>query len=165
MKSFYIKQKLISLTENFHVYDTQENPVYTIEGNFNPVRKTYTILDTEQQERALIERKLLSLLPKFEVQVENSYTFTVKKKLSLLKSRFTIEGEGVEVRGNIFDMDFTVYHKNQEIGLVEKEWIALGDTYHIQVFDEAWEMIILTLVVAIDRAKEERWNMSTWIDF
>lgn len=165
MKSFYIKQKFISLKDDFYVYNENEEQVYKIDGSFMKVPKTFTIYDKEHNERAHIERKPLSLLPTFIVEVEQSYQFKIKKQLSLFKARYSIEGEGVEVKGNFWDMDFTVELNGREIGKVSKEWLSLGDIYKIDVFDEAWEMIVITLVVAIDRVKEEKHTLWAITDF
>lgn len=165
MKSFYIKQKFMSMQDDFYVYNENDEQVYKIEGSFMKMPKTYTIYDQQQNERARIERKMSKLLPTFLVDVEQSYQFTLKKHLSFLHSRYSIEGEGVEVQGEFLDMEFAIVLNGNEIGRVRQELIALGDTYRIEVYDEAWEMIVITLVVAIDRAIEESFTISSLIDF
>ena len=164
MKSFYIKQKLISLRDNFHVYNEQDEEIYTIEGSFLRIPKRFIIRDQQFNERAVIERKVISLLPKFNVTVEGQYEFSIKKHFSFFKSRYSIEGEGIEVNGNLWDMDFDIMHKGQKIGTVNKAWLSLGDTYKIDVFEEPWEMVIITLVVAIDRVKEEKNSIASSVD-
>lgn len=156
MKSYYLKQKVLSMRGRFNVFDQSEQEVYSIEGSFMQIPKTYTIRDIERNERALITKKVLSWLPTFYVEVEGRNIFTIKKKFTFLKAKYSVVGEGIEVSGNVWDMEFDVVKDGQTIGRVNKEWLTWGDTYHIQVFDEQWEMIIIALVVAIDCVKADQ---------
>jgi len=165
MKVFYIKQKLITLRDNFFVYDIDEREVYTIQGNLIEVPKKFIIRDEAMQERAIITRKLKTIMPAFQVVVEGQYEFTIKKGLRLFRSRYSVEGEGVEVKGDFWNMEFEITHNGRKIAMVQKEWLSWGDTYQITVLDEAWEIVVITLVVAIDRVKDEEYTLLSFFDF
>ena len=163
MKSFFIKQKFWDIKDSLNVYDVNEEPMYAIKGSLDPIRKTYTLLDGEEQV-AVIDRDK-SLVPSFTVTIGQQYSFTVQRKLASIKPRYIVEGEGIEVTGDFLGMDFKIIHKGNEIGAVHKEWIALTDTYQIDVYEDMWEVVIIALVIAIDRVKEERNMITSIFDF
>lgn len=153
MKQLYMKQKVFSLREKFTVKDEKERDVYFIEGSFMKIPKTFSIKDTGENEVALITRKPFSLLPTFFVDVKGERTITIKKEFTFLRSRYSMDVVGLEVQGNWWDMDFQVLQKGTIVGKVRKKWFSWGDSYEIQIFDEALETLMIALVVAIDCVK------------
>jgi uncharacterized protein YxjI len=155
MKHLYIKQKVFSLSGKFTVKDQQEKDVYYVEGSFMQVPKTFSIKNTTRDQVALVTKKAFSFLPKFFVEVNGREVVTIKKEFSFLKARYTIDGAGIEVHGNWWDMDFQVLQHGEVVGQVSKEWFTWGDSYKIQIVDEAMETIMIALVVAIDCVKAD----------
>ncbi|WP_080875439.1 LURP-one-related/scramblase family protein [Oceanobacillus timonensis] len=162
MNQLYIKQKVFSLNEKFTVKDQDEKDVYYVEGSFMRVPKTFSIKNAEGKKVALITKKTLSFLPKFFVEVNGQEVFTIRKELSFLKARYTIDAAGIEVRGNWWDMNFQVYQHSEIIGEVSKEWFTWGDSYKVQVMEEEMETSLIALVIAIDCVKaDEKGSAST----
>ncbi|MFZ7942715.1 MULTISPECIES: LURP-one-related/scramblase family protein [Bacillaceae] len=155
MKQLYIKQKVFSLGGKFTVKDQQEKDVYYVEGSFMKVPKTFTIMNNARNEVALITKKTFSFLPKFFVNVNGQEVLMIKKELSFIKARYTIEAAGIEVHGNWWDMEFQVMQHGEVVGKVNKEWFTWGDSYKVQIIDENMEAIVIALVVAIDCVKAE----------
>ncbi|SDN71391.1 LURP-one-related/scramblase family protein [Bacillus sp. OK048] len=155
MKQLYIKQKVFSLSGKFTVKNQQEKDVYYVEGSFMQIPKTFSIMDTTRNEVALITKKVFSFLPKFFVEVHGREVLTIKKEFSFFKARYTIDGAGIEVHGNWWDMDFQVVQNGKVVGQVSKEWFTWGDSYKVQILDEEMETIIIALVVAIDCVKAD----------
>ncbi|MFD5850936.1 MULTISPECIES: LURP-one-related/scramblase family protein [Cytobacillus] len=156
MRQLYIKQKVFSLSGKFTVKDEQENDVYYVEGSFMQIPKTFSIMNTERDEIALITKKVFSFLPKFFVEVNGREVLTIKKELSFFKARYTIDSAGIEVQGNWWDMDFQVLQHGEVAGKVSKEWFTWGDSYKVQILDEEMEAIMVALVVAIDCVRADQ---------
>lgn len=156
MKQLYIKQKVLSLSGKFTVKDQQEKDVYYVEGSFMKVPKTYSIMNPAREEVALITKKMFSFLPKFFVEVNGQEVLTIKKELSFLKPRYTIDAAGIEVHGNWWEMNFQVLQHGEVVGQVSKEWFTWGDSYKVQILNEEMESIIIALVVAIDCVKADQ---------
>lgn len=156
MKELYIKQKVFSLSGKFTVKDQQERDVYFVEGSFLQIPKTFSIMNTGRDEVALITKKVFSFLPKFFVEVNGREVLTIKKEISFLKARYTIDAAGIEVQGNWWDMNFQVYQHGEVVGKVSKEWFTWGDSYKVQVMKEEMETIMIALVVAIDCVKADQ---------
>ncbi|MFJ5717841.1 LURP-one-related/scramblase family protein [Neobacillus sp. NPDC093127] len=155
MKQLYIKQKVFSLIEKFTVKDQQEKDVYYVVGSFMKVPKTFSITNTEREEVALITKKVFSFLPKFFVEVHGREVLTIKKEFSFFKARYTIDAAGIEVQGNWWDMNFQVLQYGEVVGNVSKEWFTWGDSYKVQILNEAMETVIIALVIAIDCVKAD----------
>ena len=155
MKQLYMKQKVFSLSGKFTVTDMEQQDVYYIEGSFLQIPKTFTIMDPARKEIALFTKKVLSLLPKFFVEVDGREVLTIKKEFSFFKARYTIDAAGVEVRGNWWDMNFEVLQNGDVVGSVSKQWFTWGDSYEMQILDESMEHLIIALVVAIDCVKAD----------
>lgn len=155
MTELFIKQKVFSLSEKFTVKNQQEQDVYYVEGSFMRIPKTFSIMNTADEEVALITKKVFSFLPKFFVEVDGREVLTIKKEFSFLKARYTIDSADIEVRGNWWDMDFQVIQRGAVIGEVNKKWFTWGDSYSVQVLKEEMEAIIIAIVVAIDCVKAD----------
>lgn len=155
MNRLYMKQSLFSLSGKFTVKDMSEQDVYFVEGSFLKIPKTFTILNTSREEVAHITKKVLSLLPKFHVDVNGKEVLTIKKEFSMFKSRYTIVDTDIEMRGNWWDMDFTVFYQGEQVGEVHKKWLSWGDSYEISIHEPSFEIMMIALVVAIDCVKSD----------
>lgn len=156
MKQLYIKQKIFSMSGKFTVKDQDEVDVYYVEGSWMRIPKTFSIMDTQMKEVAIITKKTFSFLPTFFVETEGQELVTIKKQFTFFKSNYSIEAVGIEVRGNWWDMNFDVLQNGEVIGTVDKHWFTWGDSYQIQVMNEEMETLIVALVIAIDCAKADQ---------
>ena len=156
MNELYIKQKVFSLSGKFTVKDKQQQDVYYVEGSFMQIPKTFSIMNMVRDEVALITKKTFSFLPKFFVEVNGQERLTIQKEFSLLKARYTIDGTGIEVRGNWWDMDFQILQNGEVIGQVNKEWFSWGDSYKVQILNDEMEEVVIAIVVAIDCVKADQ---------
>ncbi len=136
--------------------DEEQHDVYFIEGSFLKIPKSFTITDVNGNEIAQITKKILTILPKFEIDIVGESPVEIKKEFSFLKSRYTVYGQSIEVRGNLWDMDFEIFKDGQLIGAVSKQYFTWADTYHISIHDELFEKLIVTITVAIDCVKEDQ---------
>lgn len=155
MKQLYIKQKVMSLREKFTIKNEEERDVYFVQGSFMKIPKTFSISNMDGKEVALIKKKPFTLfLPKFYVEVEGQRIMTIKKELTFVKSRYTIDAHGIEVKGNWIDMNFEIIQKGTVVGQVSKAWFSWGDSYKVDIFDESMETVVISIVVAIDHVKK-----------
>ena len=159
MHTLYMKQKVFSLRGRFSIQDQQEQDVYLVEGSFMKLPKTFSISTVEGEEVAVITKKMLSLLPKFFIEVDGE-TLTIEKSFTFFKDRYTIDTADLEIDGDWWDMDFEIKRHGEVVGSVEKKWFTFGDSYEIQVFDPDIEKILIALIVAIDCVKEDEESSS-----
>lgn len=80
-----------------------------------------------------------------------------------MKPKYDIDGLGITVTGNFWDMNFAIEKDGFEIGRVDQRWLAMSSTYDISIEDEQYETLVIALVVAIDyvKAQERRSSASS----
>ena len=155
MTTFYMRQKVFSLGEKFTITDQNEQPKYIVQGSFMQIPKQFTIYDQTNQAVGTITKKMISLLPAFYVSVDGFKEIMIQKAFTFFKTRFDIHAENIHIVGDIFDKYFEVHGPSGVIAYVEEKWFTWGDTYTIDVADERYEALVISLIVAIDFAKAQ----------
>lgn len=154
MSYLYIKQKVFSLGGKFTVKDERQNDKYFVEGSVFSIKKSFVIRDTQDNEIATITKKMFSLHPTFYVAVEGEKEIIIKKALTLFKTRYHIEAEGLEINGDWWERNFDVLRDGQRVASVRKKLLSWGDTFEVEIKDERLEHTIIALVIAIDYVED-----------
>ena len=150
MKKLFLQQKLMKAKETFTVKNEMEEDCYLVEGDAIVVGgKKLHIKDMSGREIAMVQQKLLALLPKFLVFKNGEQVAEIVKKISLFKPKYVIEGPGWEVRGNIFEHDYIITDGSKDIVHLHKAWLSWGDSFELDISDNADEVMILASVLAI----------------
>lgn len=155
MANLFVNGKIFSLGGEFWVEDEAGNEKYRVKGSFLKIPKSFHIYDHEGQDLAKVTHKVVSLLPKFTLEIGGAEVATIAKKFTLLKARYEVQAAGLDVRGNILDMNFEILRAGQVIGRVDKAWVSIRDKYQIEVLSPADELLVLGIVLAIDYVKRE----------
>ena len=153
MRRLFVDQKLWSLRERFTVDDEHGGTVYTVEGSLFQIPKHFSISDASGRERARVWKKPVSWLPRFFVEVDGVQVATIAKQLTFLRPRYTIDGPGLTVTGDYWDMSFELDLGGTVIGRVDKKWMAVRDKYAIEIDRPEDELMVLGIVLAIDCVK------------
>jgi uncharacterized protein YxjI len=80
-------------------------------------------------------------------------------KLLSLRDRLKIDVPGnddLEARGNIFHYEYGIFCGGREVAHISKAWIALSDTYGIDIDDDQDQVLILACAVVIDEILDMR---------
>ncbi len=155
MKKLYLKQRVFSFTDKFTVKDETEKDCYQIEGDMMVIGgKKLHVKTMGGKEIAMIQQKLLSLMPRFFVYVNGKQAAEIVKKISLLTAKYVIDGPGWEVKGSILDHDYTIRDHGKVIVSLHKAWLSWGDSYEISIDDGVDEVMALAVVIAIDCVQE-----------
>ena len=163
MSRLYIKQKVFSVGEQFTVFGESEQPRYYVQGSFMRVPKHFTVTDGSGAPIAEITKTVFSFLPRFTVEMQGVEVATIRKEFSFFKPKpkYFIEGAALDVSGDWWDMTFDVSRNGQVVASIRKKWLSWGDTYEVDIFDDALEAMIISLVVAIDRVRADASSSSS----
>ena len=153
MHRLYVAQRLMTVREKFDVQDERGTPVYYIEGSLFKIPKQFWIRDLEGRDRARVWKEPLSLMPRFTLEVDGVRVAVIRQKVSLMRKRFEIEGPGLTVRGNWWDMSFELLRNGVPVGRVDKKWMTIRDRYTIEIDDPASEVLMLAVVLSVDYVK------------
>ncbi|SHK08347.1 Uncharacterized protein YxjI [Hathewaya proteolytica DSM 3090] len=146
----FIEQKILSFRDRFSVKDELGNDKYFVEGEFMSLGNKLHVYDRNNVELALIQQKLMTLLPKFSVFIGSRQVAEIQKKFTLFHPRYIIEGLNWSVEGDLWDHDYSIVSNGREIITIHKKWMSWGDCYELFIEDGVEELVAVAMVLAID---------------
>jgi uncharacterized protein YxjI len=154
MARYKMRQRLISIGEDFTIEDEHGNPVYTVDGKVLRIRETFVIEDQQGNEVATIREKKLALRDSMTILRGGETIATIRKAwFAPLRDKFEIEvrgGEDLVAQGDILDHEYRIGRGGESVAQVSKHWFTLRDTYGIEIASNEDEGLILAIAVAID---------------
>ena len=150
------KQRLFSWFDSYDIYDEDGNTVYTVKGQLS-WGHCMKIFDAHGNEIGMIQERVLTLLPKFEIYLGGNYVGCIRKEISFFKPVFDIDYSGWHVEGDFFEWDYNILNSSGGcVARVSKELLKWTDTYVIDVNNPQDALGALLLVLAIDAEKCSR---------
>ena len=150
------KQRLFSWFDSYDIYDEDGNTVYTVKGQLS-WGHCMKIFDAHGNEIGMIQERVLTLLPKFEIYLGGNYVGGIRKEISFFKPVFDIDYSGWHVEGDFFEWDYNILNSSGGcVARVSKELLNWTDTYVIDVNNPQDALGALLLVLAIDAEKCSR---------
>ena len=146
----YMKQKVFSWTDRFTIKDEEGQDRYFVEGEFLTLSKKLHIFDGSHHEVAFIRQKLLSLLPRYFVEIDGQEVCQIVKRFTLFTPKYELEGIGWNVQGDFWAHEYSVYDGGKTIMHLSKHWFTWGDSYELDIADPKDELLCLSIVLAID---------------
>ena len=154
MARYKMRQKLISLGEDFTIEDDAGNPAYEVDGKVLTLRETFELKDLEGNVVATIRGKLVSLRTKMDILRDGDVIATVTKALfAPLRPKFTVtmaQGDDLRIDGSILEHEYTLRRGDDVIGQVSKRWFSIRETYGIHVTPGEDDALVLAIAVALD---------------
>ena len=147
-----IKQHVFSLKEAFSVMDEDGDPIYEVSGKLLSLGHKLTVRDMEGEEVAYVHQKLLSLVPKYFIEESGREEVELKGHITLFKPHYTLEldGEKWEIRGDFLGHEYEMKRGKEVVATVTKKWLSWGDTYLLDVEEDAQTVTALGVMLAID---------------
>jgi uncharacterized protein YxjI len=155
MARYRMRQRLLSIGEDYVIEDADGKPVYKVDGKVLTIRETFVIEDLQGHEVATIREKKLALRDSMNILRGGKTIATVRKAwLTPFRDRFDIEVEGgdaLQARGDLLDHDYQIRRQGKEVvAQISKRWFTLRDTYGIDVVEGEDDALMLAIAVAID---------------
>ena len=105
----------------------------------------------------MLKEVFFSLLPRYQIFVNDQLIGSVKKNFTFLRPSFSVDFNGWQVEGSFLEWDYTVWDTSgNAIAKVSKELFNWTDTYVIEVSNPQNALYVLMLVLAIDAEKCSR---------
>ena len=147
-----LKEKDFSLKESFQVLDEEGSPIYEVAGKLLSIGHKLTVTDMDGEEVAYIHQKVLSLVPKYFIEVAGQEEVELKGHITILKPHYTLETEDEkwEIRGDFTAHEYEMKRGRDVVAAVTKKWFSWGDTYLLDVADDADVLPALGVMLAID---------------
>jgi uncharacterized protein YxjI len=154
-RTFRMRQKLVSIGDDYWIEDEQGQRVYKINGKAMRIRDTLILEDPQGHELYKIQEKKLHIRDTMEIEDAGGHTVaTVKKALiTPLRERFDVKvenGEDLEVKGNIVDHEYKIKRGDDKVAEVSKKWFRVADTYGVEVTQGQDPALILAVAAVVD---------------
>ncbi len=150
------KQRFFSWFDSYDIYDERGNTVYVVKGQLS-WGHCLKIFDGAGREVGMVQERIFTLLPKFEMYLEGTYIGCISKEFTFFKPHYNIDCNGWHVEGDFFEWDYWVLDReNVRVAQVSKQLFNLTDTYVIDVEKSEDALCALMLVLAIDAEKCSR---------
>ena len=154
MPRYRMRQRLISIGEDYTIEDDGGRPVYKVDGKVLRIRETFVIEDMGGREVATIREKKLAIRDSMKILRDGKTIATVKKALiSPFSDRFDVEvagGGDLKVKGDLLDHEYEIRRDGTTMATVSKRWFTIRDTYGIDIAPGQDDALILAVCVALD---------------
>ena len=157
----YMKQKVFSLRGDFDIYDENQVPVYSVQGQLMSFGRQLRLYDSATgEELAHIKQQVMTLLPKMQVFYQNERIATISKKLTFFKQQYEIDTLGWSVEGDFFAHDYTVFDaQGRVVADINKKYLSWSDSFEVSIVqDDIDPAMVIAIVLAIDCAMDASQN-------
>ncbi len=148
-----MRQKLFSLRDSFEITDEHEQLAFTAKSKFLSIKKSFTLKDHHEIEIAFIKQQLFAIKPKFEFTNPEGQKALLKKHFfPLFSHKFSLffGREKIEIEGNIWAHEYQFSLNGQVIAEISKKWFSWSDTYGVDIYEEQFNWLVMSTVIAID---------------
>jgi uncharacterized protein YxjI len=155
---YQLKNKLFSIGGDAMIQDASGRDIFFVDGKAISLGRRLEIKDLQGNRLATIQQQLIALTPTFEIE-RGEVRAKISMKLLSLLDRLKIDVPGnddLEARGNIFQHEYGIFRSGREVAHISKAWIALSDTYGIDIDDDQDQVLILACAVVIDEILDMR---------
>jgi uncharacterized protein YxjI len=151
---YVMRQKLLSLADNFTIKNEQEQDVFLVKGKLFSFGDKLSFQDLAGNELVFIDQRLLNWSPTYELWRKAELLAVVKRELfSFIHHRFTVDVPGpndLEAEGDFLDHEYTITRGGSVVATVSKRWFSWADTYGIEVADGEDDVLLLATAVVVD---------------
>lgn len=149
-----IKQRVLTWANTYDIYDEWGNKKYFVKAEAFKIGHNIHVYDIHNKEIALIEERIISITPTYEIEVKGEKVGCIEKKFKFfdVKPEYDVDFNGWHVKGDFLGWNYEVYQDEHAIIKIKKELLHWGDTYVIDFKNSADELYGMLLVISIDAA-------------
>lgn len=148
-----IKQRVFAWTDTYDVYDRNGEALYYVKNEFLSLGHQIHVYDSRTgEEVGAVYQRLLTFLPKFDIELGGKALGTISREFSFLQPRYRVDFRDWDVEGDFLQWDYSVYQGNRQVMTISRELLTWGDTYMLRCDDPRDALPGLLLVIAIDAA-------------
>lgn len=152
MQKLYIQQAVFKITDHYPIVKENQEAVYYVDQTFQFVGKFYTVTNANEEIVFTLERGFAFFFPVYTITFANGETITIRNDFSWFRHKFTIEIEGfvLNVEGDFFAHNYSLYSEQTELASINKKWLSWGDAYEITIYDDAFMDLSVAVLIAVD---------------
>jgi uncharacterized protein YxjI len=152
---YKMRQKLVSIGDDFWIEDNHGNRVYKVDGKALRVRETLKFEDAQGNELLKIQERMARVRDTMKIEDPQGNTVASVKKavISPIRDRWHVgveNGPDLGIKGNIVDHEYTIEADGNTVAEVSKKWFRVADSYGVDVAPGQNPVLILAVVAVID---------------
>ena len=155
-KRYKMRQKLVSIGNDFWIEDDQGHKAFKVDGKALRVRNTVKFEDAHGNELCKIQERMLRVKDSMEIEDAHGKQVAMVKKalISPVRDRWTVkikDGPDLDVKGNILNHEYSIGEGRDKVAEVSKKWFRIRDSYGVEIDPGQDDIVILAVTVAIDQ--------------
>ncbi|WP_028643519.1 LURP-one-related/scramblase family protein [Nocardioides sp. URHA0020] len=153
--TYRMREKLVSIGDDYWIEDEHGERAFKVNGKALRIRKTLLIEDASGHELMKIQERKLSIRDTMSIEDAAGETLATVKKamISPLRDRYKVDvvnGEDLDVQGNIVDHEYKISRGGDKIAEVSKKWFRIADTYGVEISPGENPALMLAIAVVVD---------------
>ena len=157
---YKMRQKLVSIGNDFWIEDDQGHKAFKVDGKAVRVRDTVSFKDAHGNELCKIQERKLRVKDSMEIEDAHGKRIAMVKKavITPVRDRWTVKignGPDLDVQGNILDHEYHIGEGRDKVAEVSKKWFRVRDSYGVAIDPGQNDVLILAITVAIDTMAHE----------
>jgi uncharacterized protein YxjI len=157
---YKMRQKLVSIGNDFWIEDDQGHKAFKVDGKALRVRNTVKFEDAQGNELCKIQERMLRVKDSMEIEGPGGERLAMVKKalITPVRDRWTVKignGPDLDVQGNILDHEYSIGEGRDKVAEVSKKWFRIRDTYGVSIDPGQNDALILAVTVCIDQMAHE----------
>ena len=158
--TYTVKQKILALNTTYNVLDENGENVYKIKRNWM-LSWRYSLRDANKNVLMELRKRPFHFFPTFDIAKDDQVIATIKARFRIFESRFDVmtrDGGLIGVDGNVWAHDYYITKDGAQIAHIYKKFIAVRDTYLVDVYDDNYALLALCLSAVADLVHHEEDN-------
>ena len=157
---YKMREKLLSIGDDFWIETMKGRRAYKVDGKALRLRNTLVLEDPRGNPVYEIQAKVVAIKDTMAVSKPHGRDVAVVKHalISPLRDKMSAnmaDGPDIDIRGNILNHEYTMERRGKRIAEVSKKWIAIRDTYTVEVDAGEDDALILALTVVVEQMCQE----------
>lgn len=157
MKKYIFKEKFFKITDKYWIKDENSEDAFYLDQDFTFMGYKAAVFSPDKKRLFTINKKIISLLPKFFVDFEDGSKMVINKRFTLLRKSIDVDTDfgRINLKGSIWDYNFLISLDGKKIGEVNRKFISLTDHYVLSVFDENYTLAMIALVICLNKIHDD----------
>jgi uncharacterized protein YxjI len=153
---YKMREKLLSIGDDFWIETMKGRRAFKVDGKALRLRNTLVLEDPRGNAVYEIQSKVVAIKDTMAISKPHGRDVAVVKHalISPLRDKMSAnmaDGPDIEIRGNILNHEYTMERRGKRIAEVSKKWIAIRDTYTVEVDAGEDDALILALTVVVEQ--------------
>lgn len=157
MKKYIFKEKFFKITDKYWIKDGEGRDSFYLDQDFTFMGYRAAVFSPDRERLFTINKKIISLLPKFYVDFENGSQMVINKRFTILRKSIDVDTDfgTINLKGSVWDYNFVITLGGEKIGEVSRKFISLTDHYVLTVFDEKYTLAMIALVICLNKIHDD----------